>query len=61
MSVTNSRPHPDGVRRRRECQACGVRVTTLEVERDEYEALKSEADIGAQQHPMMGNAGRSCQ
>lgn len=32
--VTNSRPGPDIIRRRRECVGCGYRFTTIEMDED---------------------------
>lgn len=42
--VVDSRPSPEGyVRRRRECQTCGMRFSTYEVEASDWRLLKEHA------------------
>lgn len=31
-----TRTHDEGIRRRRECKACGTRMTTVEIDRERY-------------------------
>lgn len=38
--VRDSRPHPDGIFRRRRCLTCNHRFSTIEIKKDDYEDMK---------------------
>lgn len=45
--VVDSRPHPEGTWRRRQCRKCGERWTTMEMENPHDEVIKAVvADLG---------------
>lgn len=39
-SIIDSRPITDGVRRRRECEACGFRITTYEITKETFDFIE---------------------
>ena len=45
MSVVDSRPHEDTVRRRRRCKSCGKKLSTYEVSRDQLDFVKKILDV----------------
>jgi len=45
MRVTDSRENDVGIRRRRHCNGCQTRVTTIEMPKDHYETLLRRLDL----------------
>lgn len=43
--VTDSRPEPETIRRRRKCSACGHVWTTFEITREQYERVPPEIQV----------------
>lgn len=48
--VVDSRVEEDSVWRRRECQGCGYRFNTTEIDMDMYERLVRQSDKGRIKH-----------
>ena len=48
--IVDSRADEDSVWRRRECQGCGYRFNTIEIDEDYYERLVRQNDKGRIKH-----------